>query len=369
MSLAQTLEVRLSVPLDRFDLDVDLRCAARVTAIFGPSGAGKSSLLEAIAGIARRRARGSIRFGDEVWLDSERGIYLPPERRGIGYVPQDGLLFPHLSVRQNLVAGSPRSWHGGGAGKATFGSVCELLRLSPLLDRRVASLSGGERQRVALGRAICSGPRLLLLDEPLASLDLPLRREVLPFLRRLRAESSVPMLLVTHEPAEVQALCDEVITLDRGRVVSSVPVRGMLRRLDAFVAPDHEFENVLPSVVVETASDTSRVRIGAGDGGVELVTGRIEQPAGSEVLIGISSREITLATEPPAGISASNALAAEIRSIQESDVLRLVTATLGATGVEVAVTVTGRACERLALAPGRRIYLIVKATSCIVYGS
>ncbi len=370
MTTTRGLEVALSLPLDRFDLEVEIRCAAHVTGIFGPSGAGKSSLLKAVAGLIRRGVRGRIRFGDEVWLDSERGIYVPPERRGIGYVPQDGLLFPHLNVRQNLMAGAARSRDRGRSSAATFDSVCELLRLAPLLERRVASLSGGERQRVALGRAICSGPRLLLLDEPLASLDLPLRREVLPFLRRLRAESSIPMLLVTHEPVEVQALCDDVITLDRGRVVTSGPVREILRRLDAFVAPDHEFENVLPCMVVESGAETSRVRIGGPQGGgVELVTPGIDLPAGAEVLIGVSSREITLATEPPSAISASNALAAEIRSIQESGMLRLVTAAIESADVEVAVTVTGRACDRLALAPGRRIYLIVKATSCIVFGS
>ncbi len=367
MTTVRQLDVELSLPLDRFDLEVELHSASRVTGIFGPSGAGKSSLLKAIAGLTR--ARGLIRFGDEVWLDSEERVHVPPERRGVGYVPQDGLLFPHLDVRRNLLAGAGRARDAGGSSEASLDGVCELLELTPLLDRRVTALSGGERQRVALGRALCSGPRLLLLDEPLASLDLRLRRQVLPYLRRLRDELSIPVLLVTHEPAEVQALCDEMVTLERGRVVARGPSSEMLKRLDTLVGPDHEFENVLPCTVVETGEETSRVRVGTHEpSDVELVTPRIDQPIGAEVLIGLSSREITLSTGVLSGVSASNALAAEIRSIQESGVLRLVTAALGSNGPEVAVTVTQRACDRLELEPGRRIYLIVKATSCIVYG-
>jgi molybdate transport system ATP-binding protein len=364
-SASPRLEVRLSLPLDRFDLELEFEASAHVTGIFGPSGAGKSSLLRAIAGIEHRRASGRIAFDGEPWLDSERRIRVPPERRGVGYVPQDGLLFPHLDVRQNLSAGADRSRGNGSSFEDTFQGVCELLRLTPLLDRRVSMLSGGERQRVALGRALCSGPRLLLLDEPLASLDLPLRRRVLPFLRRIRSELSIPMLLVTHEPTEVEALCDTMIALDQGRVVGSGPVREVLARLDSLVGPDQDFENVLPAVLLATEADTSRVRL--GEGTVELVTTRIEAPLGSELLVGIPTHEITLATEAPSGISASNSIPAEIGSIQESGLLRLVRSSIGVDDLEIAVTVTERACTRLELTPGKRIYLIVKATACVIY--
>jgi molybdate transport system ATP-binding protein len=365
------LDVRLHLPLDRFDLDLAFGASAQVTGVFGPSGAGKSSLLKAIAGIEHRRSKGRIGFDGETWLDSESGVYLPPERRGIGYVPQEGLLFPHLDVRRNLTAGA----RGARAGaESTFDSVCELLRLGPLLDRQVETLSGGERQRVALGRALCSRPRLLLLDEPLASLDLPLRRRVLPFLRRIRDELDLPMLLVTHEPTEVQALCDEVIALDAGRIVDSGPVREVFGRLGGLVRPEQDFENVLPCVLLETSSDTSRLRIGGASDGrseerqVELVTTRVDAAVGSELLVGIPTHEITLATEAPAGISASNAIEAEITAIQEAGRLRLVRTSIGVDDLDVAVTVTERACGRLGLAPGKHIYLIIKATACILYG-
>ncbi|MDX1503947.1 MAG: ATP-binding cassette domain-containing protein, partial [Thermoanaerobaculia bacterium] len=191
MTAALQIEVRL--PLDRYDLEVGLTTRRHVTGIFGSSGAGKTTLLKVVAGL-KRRARGRVVLGDAVWLDTDRRIYLPPEDRDVGYVPQEGLLFPHLNVRQNLLAGAKRARRRGRSPRALLADVAELLELGELLDRQVGSLSGGERQRVALGRAICSGPQLLLLDEPLASLDVPLRRRVLPYLRRVRRQLEIPIL-------------------------------------------------------------------------------------------------------------------------------------------------------------------------------
>lgn len=225
------LAVQVTVPLAQFPLAVDFVAAQRVTGVFGPSGAGKTSLLHCIAGL-KRKARGRIELGGEVWLDTKKGIYVPPERRAIGYVPQDGLLFPHRNVRGNLLAGAARARRHGWNVDETLKTVCDLLEIGPLLDREVATLSGGEHQRVALGRAICSGPRLLLLDEPLASLDQPLRQRVLPFLKRVRDEFALPMLLITHDPTEVQALCDEVVVLREGRLVAQGGVGEVLGKGD-----------------------------------------------------------------------------------------------------------------------------------------
>ncbi|MEO1369111.1 MAG: ATP-binding cassette domain-containing protein, partial [Acidobacteriota bacterium] len=191
-----TLELDLELPLDRFTLEVRGRFEAPSLGVFGASGAGKTSLLQLIAGLRRPR-RGKIRLGDEVWFDSEAGLFVRPEKRRLGYVPQDGLLFPHWDVRQNLLAGAGRV-EAAAEAREIFRETVALLELDALLERSVTSLSGGERQRVALGRALCSGPSLLLLDEPMASLDLGLRRRLLPFLGRIREELTVPMLLISH---------------------------------------------------------------------------------------------------------------------------------------------------------------------------
>ncbi len=223
----ERLQVRIKLPLDSVDLDVAFDTSSQATGVFGVSGAGKTNMLSSIAGL-ERRARGYIRLGEAVWLDSSRRFFLRPEHRFVGYVPQDGLLFPHKNVRGNLLAGTHRAPGGRNGQQSTFQSVCKVLELEPFLERDIATLSGGEKQRVALGRALCSAPRLLLLDEPLASLDVALRGKVLPFLRRVREEFDIPLILVSHEPAEVRALCDDMIVLEQGRIVARGQPREVL---------------------------------------------------------------------------------------------------------------------------------------------
>ena len=224
------------LPLTPFQLEVDAILGARVTGIFGASGAGKTSLLEIVAGL-RRPAAGALRFDGEVFSDSAARTFVRPELRGLGYVPQDGALFPHLSVGDNLRYGLRLPPRPDGP---AFTQVTAVLELSALANRAVGTLSGGERQRVALGRALLASPRLLLLDEPLAGLDAPLRDRLLPYLLRVRDEFSIPILYVTHSPDEVMALCDEVLLLDEGKIkhrgqpaelfVASTSPRFVLRR-------------------------------------------------------------------------------------------------------------------------------------------
>lgn len=205
----------LRLSLANFTLEVNAVLTGRVTAVFGASGAGKTSLLEIIAGL-RRPAAGMVRVGEAVLTDADNRTFVPVEHRAVGYVPQDGALFPHLSVRQNLLYGShPRQSPRPGL---TFEHVVEVLEIAALTDRAIRTLSGGEKQRVALGRALLAAPRLLLLDEPLAGLDAPLRERLLPYFLRVRDEFSIPMIYVTHSPDEVMALCDDVLLLERGRV-------------------------------------------------------------------------------------------------------------------------------------------------------
>lgn len=207
----------LRLPLGPFTLELAATLTGRVTAIFGASGAGKTSLLELIAGL-RRPATGTIHLDDSALTDIAARVFVPAEHRAVGYVPQEGALFPHLSVRQNLLYGfsATRARPAG----LSFEHVTEILEIAALADRPVGPLSGGEKQRVALGRALLAAPRLLLLDEPLAGLDAPLRERLLPYLARVRDEFAVPMLYVTHSPDEVMALCDDVLVLTAGRVTA-----------------------------------------------------------------------------------------------------------------------------------------------------
>ncbi|HEX5757747.1 MAG TPA: ATP-binding cassette domain-containing protein [Thermoanaerobaculia bacterium] len=216
---------RIRLPLAGFELALDAELADDATALFGPSGAGKTALLDLVAGL-RRAPSARIALDGRVLTDTAAGVELPARHRRIGYVPQDGALFPHLSVRRNVLYGHrPQD---GGPGAATLEHVAAVLELGPLLDRGVGDLSGGERQRVALARALLSSPRLLLLDEPLAALDRPLKARILPYLKAVRGEFGVPMLYVTHDPEEVLALCDEVLVLERGKLVARGAPREIL---------------------------------------------------------------------------------------------------------------------------------------------
>jgi molybdate transport system ATP-binding protein len=201
------------LPLAHFDLAIDLEFPKRVTAICGPSGAGKTSLLEVIAGL-RRPQSGSVDLDGDILSNAAGGLFIKPERRAVGYVPQDLALFPHLSVERNIFYGT----HGKPGVESAH--VTQVLEIEPLLKRQVTEISGGEQQRVALARALLSGPKLLLLDEPLGSLDPELKQKVLPYLRKVRDEFAIPMLYVTHDASEAAAIAEETIVIEHGRVKS-----------------------------------------------------------------------------------------------------------------------------------------------------
>jgi molybdate transport system ATP-binding protein len=205
------------LPLAEFALEVDVDLPSRTTALCGPSGAGKTSLLEVIAGL-RRPQRGTIAVGDRVLFDSAKRIDVAPRLRGVGYVPQDDALFPHLSARANMLYGAQDA--------SEIGHVEAVLEVSAFSSRSVKQLSGGERKRIALARALLSAPRILLLDEPLAGVHVELRDRVLEYLVRVRDEFSVPMIYVTHDIAEASAVCEEIVMIDRGRIVQ----RGILNQ-------------------------------------------------------------------------------------------------------------------------------------------
>jgi molybdate transport system ATP-binding protein len=205
---------QIRLPLAAFTLEIDAVFDRPITGVFGPSGAGKTSLLDLIAGL-RRPIAGTVELDDTILSDTSR--HLRPQLRRIGYVPQDLALFPHLNVRANLVYGCQRQ--AADNDLFTIDHVSEVMEITPLLKRNVTTLSGGEQQRVAFARAILSAPRLLLLDEPMSSLDSKLKKRLIPFLLRIRDEFHIPLIYVTHDASELTALCDEVIVLERGRLI------------------------------------------------------------------------------------------------------------------------------------------------------
>src|SRR5437870_10444562 len=225
------LEVDIEHRFADFALDIHFRAGRGLTALFGRSGAGKTSVVNAIAGLIRPE-RGRIFVDGSVLLDTVRGVRTPAHRRRVGYVFQEGRLFPHLTVRHNLVFG--RWFAADAAPAARLDEVVELLGLAALLDRRPGRLSGGEKQRVAIGRALLASPRILLMDEPLASLDARRKDEILPYLERLRDEATVPIVYVSHSIAEVTRLATRIVLISAGKVVAVGPAVEIMRRLDLF---------------------------------------------------------------------------------------------------------------------------------------
>ena len=239
------IQAQLKMSLAVFELDVDLVLGKSITALFGASGSGKTSFLEAVAGL-KRELSGRITVDGHNVFSSETGIFLAPEKRFLGYVPQDILLFPHMNVRRNILYGVRK----GGQSRVTLGSVTEALEIGHLLERDTKNISGGERQRVALARALMTDPRLLLLDEPIAALDTGLKKKILPYLSRIRDTFQTPIVYVTHDITDVLTLCDEVIVLDKGKVISQGAPREILKAramIERFLLSP--MENVLEGVV------------------------------------------------------------------------------------------------------------------------
>jgi molybdate transport system ATP-binding protein len=356
---APRLEIRVRLSLAHFALDVDLSSSARTLGVFGPSGSGKTSLVEALAGW-RKAATGRIRLGDALLLDDASGISLPIEKRGVGYVPQDALLLPHWSVGENVRAGA----RGGDetADRELVERTTRVLEIGHLLERPCTQLSGGERQRVALARALVSRPRILLLDEPLGSLDVPLRRRILPYLIRVRDEFALPTVFVSHDATEVQALCDEVVILERGRVAAQGLPGEVLRRVRS---SERAFENVLSGTASAIQDGTALVALDEGG------EARVPSPGlelGARVVLAVGSDEILVALDPPTRISARNVLPARIDRVEarpSGEVL--VDAGLeGGTGARLSASLTRASSDELGLRSGQAVFLVFKTNSCRV---
>jgi molybdate transport system ATP-binding protein len=342
---------KISLPLEPFALEVDVEIFGRVTAVFGPSGAGKTSLLDLIAGL-RRAQSAFIQLGDRVLTDTAKGFFVPAHQRGIGYVPQDLALFPHLSVGQNLLYGCKP---GGAVDPLfSFDHVVEVLEIQPLISRGVTELSGGEKQRVALARALLASPRLLLLDEPLASLDAPLKAKIIPYLTRIRDEFRIPMLCVTHDRFEALALADEIVVLVGGQVLQTGPVLDVFNRpANAEVAKIAGVETLQPGSVADVNDGLATVKIH------EVALTTLAPEAGTrEVFVCIRGEDVILQRETVAVSSVRNRLSARVVALRPEGAL--VRVELDA-GFPLFALVTRPACAELALREGETITALIKA--------
>jgi molybdate transport system ATP-binding protein len=353
--------LRCRIPLASFEVNIDVSFEARIAAIFGPSGSGKTTLLDAIAGL-RPITAGEIEIEGNLLFSSDKGVNLPARQRGIGYVPQEAALFPHLSVKENILFGAERGGKTGLSPGIELSHVLDVLEIGGLLDRPIAKLSGGETQRVALARAILSRPQLLLLDEPLAALDVGLKEKILPYLGRVRDEFAIPMVYVTHNLAEVLTLADWVLMVQHGRLMAQGAPKEMLRSMTALQELSGEqIENVFTATLLESdpAGGTSRVRTTMG---AELLVPFVSsaEKSSPSLQMGVGADEILLATEQPRGISASNVIPGTVRSIDFISGEAMVTV-VG--GEEFLVRVTASAIARLGLKADNPVFLIIKARS------
>jgi len=329
-----------------------------ITAIFGASGAGKTSLLRAIAGLDAD-ARGRIAMRDAEWLGPSHSV--PPEDRALGFVFQDGRLFPHLDVRGNLRF---PALHGGRRGPIGFDTAVEALGLAPLLDRYPHTLSGGELQRAAIARALLAAPSLLLMDEPLSSLDIPRKRELLPLIRSLAARFELPILYVTHDVDELAYLADRVLMLAAGRKVASGSAREVLARGD--FARLSEIDDAGTILEARIDSQTDGLTVAVVEGG-HIRMPRIEGSPGAMISLRVNPRDVILATQEPAGLSIRNRLDAVVERLETRED-GLVTVWLAVGGQTLAARITRDAAQDLALDVGRPVYALIKSVALDALG-
>ena len=364
-----SLDVRIQKTLvGPFHLDAAFSLPAGITILFGASGAGKTTLLDCIAGLTTPDS-GRISVGKSVLFDSASGINLPTHSRQIGYVFQEAALFPHLSAAENVAYGLAR--FGPEERRRRVKEALNALGIASFHDRKPAQLSGGEKQRVALARALVTQPLLLLLDEPLVALDLPVRMKIAEDLRRSIQNLPIPVLYVTHNRDEVFMLGENLVVLEHGKIIAEGTPHEVLSAPRAeTVAQLSGFENILDAEVSSIHEDrgTMTCRVFAGEEGVsggigqpEIETPLVHAEIGSRLRVGISAGDILLATSAPVGLSARNILPGRLLSLSQRDAIVIARVDCG---VELAVHLTLGARDALALAPGKPVWIIVKTHSC-----
>ena len=359
MSSSEGIHARFKLDYPGFVLDVDLVLPGRgLTAVFGPSGSGKTTLLRCVAGL-QRVAMGHLTVNGDSWQDGAHSR--PPHRRALGYVFQEASLFPHLTVRGNLDYGMTRI--PAGERKVSLDRAIELLGIGELIERKPEGLSGGERQRVAIARALLTSPRLLLMDEPLAALDLARKREIMPYLESLHAELEIPVLYVSHSPDEVGRLADHLVVLEAGRAVASGPMMETLARLDLPIRLGDDAGVVLEGTIAEHDEIWRLARVNCS--GTDFWVRDSGHPVGHAVRVRILARDVSIALSHATNSSILNIIPAEVMEIGDDTHPAQALVKLKLVASPVLARLTRRSVESLGLVPGGKAYAQIKAVALI----
>jgi molybdate transport system ATP-binding protein len=353
-----TLAVDVEKHVGKFSLTARFASTGRVTALFGRSGAGKTTLVNLIAGLIRPD-RGVIAADGDVLVDTDAGTWIPAHRRRVGYVFQEGRLFPHLSVKGNLLYGRrltarTRRW-------GSVETIVDLLGIGHLLDRRPGGLSGGEKQRVAIGRALLASPRLLLMDEPLASLDEARKADLLPYIERLRDSMRLPIVYVSHAIDEVARIADTLVLVDAGTVVATGPVNDILARADLRPLTGQQEASVVLTLRVAGPGADPDITVLEHPAG-RLSVPRLHQPAGTEVRLRVRARDVALAVGALGNLSIRNRLAATVTAIA-GGAPPMVEVSLDAAGMPLIAEITRGAARSLDIRPGQAVTALIKSAA------
>jgi molybdate transport system ATP-binding protein len=358
--VSDEIHARFRVARGEFTLDVDLRLPGRgISALFGHSGSGKTTCLRAMAGL-ERAPQGYFAIGSEVWQDEAQRHFVAPHARALGVVFQEASLFAHLSVRRNIEFGQRRV--PPGERRFALPEVAALLGIAHLLERSPGQLSGGERQRVAIARALLAAPKILLMDEPLASLDLKRKLEILPYLERLHGELSIPVIYVSHAPDEVARLADHLVLLDAGRVVASGPLTTVLGRIDLPATFADDAGVVIEARVAEhEADDLTRLEFPGG----RIFVSRRDEPPGAPLRCRIHARDVSLTLAPQVQSSILNCVCATVIDLAPTATPGHVLVRLDAAGDPLLARITQRSATNLGIRPGLAVRAQIKAVALL----
>lgn len=363
MSLASR-GVSISLALQRTNFSLDVNCVLPlngITVLFGPSGSGKTTILRCLAGL--ERAAGRIAIGDEVWQDDQRQIFVPTWERELGYVFQEASLFEHLDVRDNLEYGLKRLRLQREPARAALNDAIELLGIGALLDRSTANLSGGERQRVAIARALVTRPKILLLDEPLASLDVARRKEILPWLERLHRELQIPVIYVTHSLDELARLADHVVMLDQGTVTASGSLRDICTNPTMALAAGDEAGVVIESCIAGIDPQFHLAEVTFGEGTLWVRDAGLQN--GATIRLRILARDVSLATSAHGHSTIQNVIPGVIESITDDAHASQALVAVRCASEVLLSRVTHRALATLQLSAGSPVWCQVKSAALI----